>query len=110
MRFVPEVQHEEVANVFIEEPIKGHVSLNPNISPSDHHKLGRSFTMNPLNSALHYESSHEEGNTNFLVLNHNLGSSRVTALEPDHSVRTPKLDQGPDMFEGSDMFDLDKTP
>jgi hypothetical protein len=49
--------------------------------------VGFLSTLEPLqvttkfNLALHYQSSHEEGNTNFSELNHKLGSLRAT---PSH--------------------------
>jgi hypothetical protein len=54
--------------VFVEDPTKSLVSLNPNTSPSDH--------QGQLSSS--HESSHEEGNTNFSGVNHKLESSPTT--------------------------------
>jgi hypothetical protein len=70
-RFVPKVQHHKDAYVTVELSTKDWVSLNP--------KPHRTTTM--VNPVLHYQSSHRGGSTNFLKVNHNLGSSQAT---PSH--------------------------
>jgi phage tail sheath gpL-like len=67
-QIILEVQHHKGVYVSVEEPTKGRVAVNPKSSLNNIKGRVWLFTISP---------HEDEGNTNFLELNHNLGSLRA---------------------------------